>query len=725
VALTGGPGDEVATQFTLFNAGLTVDSYTLTTAPDIIDFATYIDGQPVSAVGPLAPGASAVIDVIGTIPDNQPSGGDQASVLVESAGSDNEETFGISTTVFNAGFGGPDTFGNTWTSSAGGDVDYAWVDIPVENRTPVTLTDDSFAGPFAMGGVISFYGIPYSQVYIGSNGNLAFDSNSLASLGNVAIPTAFAPNAIMPFFWDDLNPGSGGQVYYGTVDNDFVVTFDAVREFGGTGTLTAQVVFDFDNSSVYYNYAALVAPLDITSCTIGIENETGTDGLQVIFDNSPGSPIAEWTVRFTLGDPPDYWPLLEDGVSALGAADSQVTLDMDVSNIGLLQDSFILSATADNGVEVEVLINGQPGTQTPVIQPNDSYTFGLELTIPEVPGGPNATVTVTATSVGDDGQTDQTTAALTIVLVQGGPDAGGYYWSTSDAGGAVEYEWVTIENPIAVTAWPMTTWWAPSTSVSPGHTTATSTHRSTLRPTVPSDSTPPAWAAWATRIYPDGHAQRHDLLLLGRHEPGQCGHRELRHPGRHVHRRVRRCAGIPAARVPHGPGDPGHQRGCGAHQLPDRDRAGHPELHHRPGERRRVDGFHAACFDSQGWLPHDAGSIWFGANVIGPSGPYAVRITPDDVTGVGITGGFAEYEFEVENRGENPSAFELGQRGQCLGCDLPRHRQRLGRDHPDSRGGFDESSTWVCVCMCRPSPRVSRTCCTSPSHPHRGRVRLG
>jgi hypothetical protein len=452
-AITASPGDEASSQFTLFNSGLSADSYTLATTTGSIDYGTFIDGQPATNVGPLGPGESVVVDVLGTVPGDQPSGVDVTTVLVESVNSDNDATFTLNTTVFNAAFGGPDAFGNTWTSSAGGEVEYAWVDIPVESRTVVTgLTDDSFVGPFPLGGVVSYYGDPYTEIYVGSNGNLGFASASLNSLGNAAIPTAGAPNNILPFFWDDMNPASGGQVYYGTVDGDFVLTFDAVREFGGNGTLTAQVVFDFDNSSIYYSYAALVAPLDVASCTIGIENSTGTDGLQVIFNNAPGPPLAEWTIRFDLAPPADYAVSINPAAVNLSAGPAQdLSTNVTVFNSGLLPDSYSLSMANGGYIDWIPTLNGTPVNNTGVIQPLEGFTFQLTGTVAE--DAPTITDIATLTVESDGMEGVLATAPVTTVIFNaaaGGPDAFGNTWISS-AGGDQEYFFVTLEDATVVT----------------------------------------------------------------------------------------------------------------------------------------------------------------------------------------------------------------------------------------------------------------------------------
>jgi hypothetical protein len=519
---------------------------------------------------------------------------DMATLTVESDGMEGVmATAPVNTSIFNAAAGGPDAFGNTWVSSAGGDQEYFFVTL--EDATVVTLADNGVAGPFPLGGVLNWYGTPVNEFFIGANGVIGFNATNLTTTINTTLPTTGTPNGLIALFWDNMNPAASGTVSYGLDESDrLVVTFDDVAQVpAAAGNLTAQIVIDFSAGHIFCNYAQ-VEGLVLNSCTIGIEDATGTDGLTVLFNGAPGLPLGEWTVRFNVPPPPDYWPSLQDGVTIMGAADSQVTASMAVTNLGLLQDSFAITATADNGVEVDVLINGQPGVLTPVVQPNDSYTFELELSIPEVPGSPTGTVTVTATSQGDTGLADQATAALTIVLVQGGPDAGGYFWSTSDADGAVEYEWVTIENPTVVTGltddsvvgpfeigFPWTHYGNEYTQVhiaSNGSIGFNPTGMGGLgNTTYPTAATPNDMISFfwddlnpVTAGGVVSYGTQDGMFIVEFNQVFEFG-----------------------GTGPHGPGDPGYQRGGRAHQLPDPDfRARHPELHHRPGERRRLDGFH-------------------------------------------------------------------------------------------------------------------------------------
>jgi Zn-dependent metalloprotease len=180
------------------------------------------------------------------------------------------------------GSGGPDAFGYRWTDSnePGGPV-YAFTDISATG-TPVTLSDDSASPAIPLPFAFSFYGVDYSTVFISSNGHLTFGTAS-TDFSNDPVPTAATPNNFVAGYWDDLNPGAGGQVDYQTMaDGSFVVQYTAVPRYGGTtGTVTMQVILSA-SGAITYQYQSV--PTTNNSATIGIENATGTDGLQIAFN---------------------------------------------------------------------------------------------------------------------------------------------------------------------------------------------------------------------------------------------------------------------------------------------------------------------------------------------------------------------------------------------------------------------------------------------------------
>ncbi len=187
--------------------------------------------------------------------------------------------------------GGPDAFGNKWIDSdePGGPV-FGWIDIS-GSGTQVTLADDSYGGPFSIGFNFPFYGNTYGDIFVGSNGVLTFGSGS-SSLANTNLPTSSTPNDLIALWWDDLNPGAGGNVYYynDSANGRFIVSFVGVANYyasgGGTGALSFQAIL-YPNGKLILQYGTMDPGQDtdgLNGSTVGIENIDGTIGLPVVFN---------------------------------------------------------------------------------------------------------------------------------------------------------------------------------------------------------------------------------------------------------------------------------------------------------------------------------------------------------------------------------------------------------------------------------------------------------
>ena len=181
------------------------------------------------------------------------------------------------------GQGGPDIFGYNWIDSdePGGPV-YKWNEINSVG-TPVGNSDDASYGPFSLGFSFPYYGNLFTEVRICTNGFLSFTSSS-SRYTNDPIPSGGDPNNLLAPFWDDLDPGSGGTIYYyqDATNQQFIVEYDGVHHYPSGNPETFQAIIRADGT-ILYQYKTM----DLTTgCTVGIEDQAGTDGLQVVYNAS-------------------------------------------------------------------------------------------------------------------------------------------------------------------------------------------------------------------------------------------------------------------------------------------------------------------------------------------------------------------------------------------------------------------------------------------------------
>ncbi|MBU1983770.1 carboxypeptidase regulatory-like domain-containing protein, partial [bacterium] len=166
-------------------------------------------------------------------------------------------------------------------------VDIDWVDITgVGTNTGIT-GDDQNAGPFTLGFSFPYYGGTYTSIRVCSNGFLPFSSTS-TTWTNTAIPATAEPNNVLYPFWDDMDPFVGGQIlYYADAANQrFIVTWVAVPHHLETAPYTFQVIIS-PSGSIRYQYLTIpTAGSGNTSCTVGVENATGTEALQLCYNNT-------------------------------------------------------------------------------------------------------------------------------------------------------------------------------------------------------------------------------------------------------------------------------------------------------------------------------------------------------------------------------------------------------------------------------------------------------
>ncbi len=181
---------------------------------------------------------------------------------------------------------------------------YSWID-PSYHRQ-IYLTDESVSSGYMIPFTFTYYSKPYNRVYVGSNGLLGFTQNGLYLGTNLKIPTTTWPNNAIYPYWDNLYPGTTGTVRIGIVgsapNRKVVVSWVGVASRYSLATmLTFQAILCERSNDIIFQYQN-VSPTSYAygagaQATIGIENETGTEGC--LFSYNTRSVSNGSAIRFT------------------------------------------------------------------------------------------------------------------------------------------------------------------------------------------------------------------------------------------------------------------------------------------------------------------------------------------------------------------------------------------------------------------------------------------
>ncbi len=246
---------------------------------------------------------------------------------------------------------GPDSFGYRAfeTGDPGTPAVYDWLEIspqaggagtPITGTTPPNDWVTNVNLPFTM----RFYGRDNTLLEVGADGWIGVGpvSYNTRCFVNQPIPTDSIPNGIIALFWDDLNPLPTGQgdisYYHDAAHGRFIVEYHGVSHYTPlTHHVTAQLViwnqaarptitgdneFQIQYQSVDYSDSSATD----ADATVGIENYSGTDGLQIVYGGGydpqcfPLGP--QYALRFTTG-----------AVTGYGTVSGHVTMVPPVADI--------------------------------------------------------------------------------------------------------------------------------------------------------------------------------------------------------------------------------------------------------------------------------------------------------------------------------------------------------------------------------------------------------
>lgn len=182
------------------------------------------------------------------------------------------------------GAGGPDDFGYQWIDSDDPNgPSFVWNDIS-STGTPLSFTggnDDGYSTSLNLGFNFEYYENTYNSVSVSTNGFLSLTPLTTSYRINNSIPNSATPNNFIAAFWDDLDGSQQGDVFYKADADKFTVQFSNWQKWvssGSTGDYNFQIVL-YSNGKILLYYNSMTGTLN--EATVGIENASGTDGLQI------------------------------------------------------------------------------------------------------------------------------------------------------------------------------------------------------------------------------------------------------------------------------------------------------------------------------------------------------------------------------------------------------------------------------------------------------------
>ncbi len=255
----------------------------------------------------------------------------------------------------------PDVVGNL-TAGTGYTVVESGTFAPLDissGATAVNLGDDAGTPAIPLGFTFTFFQVDYTNVYITSNGYLAFDATDLTDFSNDPMPSATLPDNIIAAVWDDYLPDGSETIRYkieGTAPNRvFVVDYIAMPHWvsGGGGAPNTFQVQLFENGSKIEIHSTSITS-DGGTRTQGIENVGATESYVV-----SGRNATSWTATN------DYVAFIPNTGGLAENCGNAVTLSLSQSLFTCedLGDN-VVTITADDGaggvttVDVIVTIEG-------------------------------------------------------------------------------------------------------------------------------------------------------------------------------------------------------------------------------------------------------------------------------------------------------------------------------------------------------------------------------
>ena len=230
--------------------------------------------------------------------------------------------------------------------------------------TAKTAKDEGIAGPINIGFTFPFFsggqspGV-FTQLYVSPNGFVSFSPFAGDTSTNQPLPSSSAPTNLIAFFWDDLDLGTTGHVYTysDALAGTFTIQFQDARLKGTSSTVTCQLILK-TTGEIVMQYKTMAVS---NSCTVGVQNAAGNQGLQAAFNQNYLQP--NFCILFT----PAPWVVLDANAGLVpGAKTNLIGLTLNVAGLGygtnratiLIQTSDPLNSAISLPVELDVTALG-------------------------------------------------------------------------------------------------------------------------------------------------------------------------------------------------------------------------------------------------------------------------------------------------------------------------------------------------------------------------------
>lgn len=246
--------------------------------------------------------------------------------------------------------GGPDIFGYRWKDSnepAGPGVPtYNWVELAaIGQNTGLTGDDQGIAFPLPF--QFTYYGNTFNSVWICTNGFLQMGTTGTTPWTEMAIPSTSAPTNMIAPFWDDMYlPGGGGNVYYynDVANNRFIVQYDSMPHITNYTYRYTYEVLLYADGHIVFQYQNMSGP--VNSCTVGQQNQGGTDGLQVVYDAA--YIVNNLAIQFQTVPPVPQWCSIQPPFSGQVAPNQCTYVHLNFNSAGLAAGQYTGTLTLTN-----------------------------------------------------------------------------------------------------------------------------------------------------------------------------------------------------------------------------------------------------------------------------------------------------------------------------------------------------------------------------------------